>query len=256
MFASFARVVFVAALAVSALAAPDVGNPTRTARDAAAPINPSASLHARSPRIPRYTSRTPNASLADSRLTVLAVLVAGTIRVTLTDRTSGAVVNNGYVAGQANSFGEYGFTTNAAQAASVSFCPESGTFDILVLNGLSAYPYFGAVRGYTSSSDNLGDDANYVYIAGTTQTARGPAVVGPNAVSAATGIPLSYESNVWQFGGDNALVPSWVNTDGSTPTQQLVYVPSAGAFAIVGDLEAFIANYGSVDLAAFYFVPA
>ena len=40
MLVSFTRVLLVTALAVSSLAAPDIHSPTRTSRNAAAPINP------------------------------------------------------------------------------------------------------------------------------------------------------------------------------------------------------------------------
>ncbi|TFK79081.1 hypothetical protein K466DRAFT_606415 [Polyporus arcularius HHB13444] len=271
MFASVARVALVAALAVSAFAAPDVGNPTRTARDVAAPVNPvgvvTRSL-AHNPVVPLTNAQRlsrglpPNRPRAHRRRALQArqsstcVAQRGTIRVTLTDSATGAVVNNGYVAANANSFGEYGFTPVAAEAISVSICPESSTFDILALNGISAYPYLGAARGFASTDDNLGDNSNYAYLAGTTQSARGPAVAGPNSFSTASGLPVSYESNVWRFGADNELLPSWVNTDGSTPTQDIIYVVSAAAFAFTGDVQAFIASYGNANLAAFYFVPA
>ncbi|RPD53849.1 hypothetical protein L226DRAFT_526987 [Lentinus tigrinus ALCF2SS1-7] len=274
MFASFFRVVLVAALAASALAAPDVVSPTRTDRNVAAPINPVgvvARSLARNPAVHLTNAQRlsrglpPNRPRAHARRALQArqsaacVAQTGTIRVILTDPVSGTTANTGYVSMDANDFGEYGFTTDRADAVSVSICRESGTtFDILTRNGLAAYPYLGGVRGFASSDDNLGNNANYVYIAGTTQAAHGPPVSGANAFSAASNIAVDYESSIWRFGANNELLASWVNTDGSVPAQEIVFVPAAGtqAFAIVGNVQDFASTYGAVDVATFYFVPA
>ena len=149
MLVSFTRVLLVAALAVSSLAAPDIHSPTRTSRNAAAPINPVgvvARSLARNPAVYLTNAQRlsrglpPNRPRAHARRALKArqsstcVAQTGTIRAVLTDPVSGTTVDTGYVSMDANDFGEYGFTTDRADAISVSLCPESGnTFDILTL---------------------------------------------------------------------------------------------------------------------------
>ena len=84
---------------------------------------------------------------------------------------------------------------------------------------------------------------------------RGPAVVAPNAFSSAAGVPLAVETNMWTFGLADILLPSWVNTDGSTPAISLVYVSSSDAFAFVGDVGAFTANFGPVAVVVSLLAP-
>ncbi|RPD52137.1 hypothetical protein L227DRAFT_94918 [Lentinus tigrinus ALCF2SS1-6] len=53
------------------------------------------------------------------------------------------------------------------------------------------------------------------------------------------------------FGANNELLAAWTNTDGSIPTQEIVFVPAAGTqvFAIVGNVQDFASTYGTVDVA-------
>ena len=109
-----------------------------------------------------------------------------------------------------------------------------------------------------------------------------------NSFTAATGVQEAAESAIWRFrdGGDE-LRAAWVNTDGcehafpsdlsclavlacagavggctrdesrrltgllllATPANTLVYVPSADAFVLVGDVAAFEGPFGTVSQA-------
>lgn len=72
----------------------------------------------------------------------------------------------------------------------------------------------------------LGCRSSYFYITGTTQTPHGspPAEGDNNSFGDATGIPKAAESAIWTYDPvTNDLSPQWVNTDGSTPTNYLIY---------------------------------
>ncbi|OJT08766.1 hypothetical protein TRAPUB_336, partial [Trametes pubescens] len=162
-------------------------------------------------------------------------------RAAVTYTTQGSVL--GWVSSTANSYGEYGLTGDVLSALSVvlNLCDSnSSPFDITTANGLSAFPYFGGVIGFSSSGDDLHSGSfNYVYIAGTSQVTRGPAQSGPNMFTAASGTHKDIESAMWTLSSTNALVFNWVNDDGSTAPGMLVYASSANAFAYTGDLAVF-----------------
>ncbi|KAI9065001.1 hypothetical protein FKP32DRAFT_1568776, partial [Trametes sanguinea] len=116
-------------------------------------------------------------------------------------------------------------------------------------NGIADYPFLGGVVGFANSDDNLRPgSSNYVYIAGTSSVPAGPPQPAPNAFTAASGLAEDVESTFWTLtDGSGALVPTWLNTDGTPapePGTTLVYVPSGDAFALVGDLAAFEAQFG------------
>ena len=67
---------------------------------------------------------------------------------------------------------------------------------------------------------------------------------------------VAIESEIWQLDSQtNLLRASWVNTDGSTPAIDLVYVSSSDAFAFVGDVGAFTANFGPVAVVVSLLAP-
>ncbi|KAI0737167.1 hypothetical protein C8Q80DRAFT_1276637 [Daedaleopsis nitida] len=270
MFTSLAHVSLLLAAALAVLAAPDAHSPTSTLNDLSARFNPNHVL-ARSlpmsapvpltnaqrlarglpPNRPRFHNKHRRAIQprqsggCPMRTGTIAVAIAGT--------------NAGYVRHDANSFGEFGLTTDPAQALSVNFCPSASFIELTTLNGLLTFDHLGGVQGFASTSPDLGTGpfaANYVYIAGTTEAPRGPPISGPNAFSAATGIPEDYETTIWQLAAGDQLVPSWVNSDGSTPAVQLIYVDGSQAFALTGDLPTFIADYGPAEPVTFTFVQA
>ncbi|KAI0773025.1 hypothetical protein BD413DRAFT_310319 [Trametes elegans] len=281
MFASFSRFFLLALFAVPALTAgtpsPVPVPPTRVRRalpdsalnpadiavralaanpaDARPLTNGERLARGLPPRSPRLNSHGRRRALAARQSATPCALTqaTGTIRVAGTDGNA-----RGFVARTPNAFGEYSLTQDESAALSVVLlrCDSNSVpFDIQAVNGIADYPYLGAVVGYASTDDNITPSStNYVYIAGTSQVAHGPAVSGPNAFTAATGTAKDFESAIWTLGDNNALVPQWTNTDGSVAAAQLVYTDSAQAFTLTGDVATFTANFGPTSEVAFTFV--
>ncbi|KAL1938240.1 hypothetical protein VTO73DRAFT_11884 [Trametes versicolor] len=205
------------------------------------------------PRSPALNTRRRALAARQSPTPCMLVQATGTIQVT--DTVQGSVL--GWVSSAANGYGEYGLTGDVLSALSIvlNLCDSnSSPFDITTANGLSAYPYFGGVVGFSSSGDDLHSGSfNYVYIAGTSQVARGPAQSGPNAFTAASGTRKDIESAVWTLSSTNALVFNWVNSDGSTAPGTLVYVASANAFTYTGDLAVFRIRFSPGNAVTFTF---
>ncbi|KAI0741408.1 hypothetical protein C8Q80DRAFT_1273846 [Daedaleopsis nitida] len=279
MLSTWTGLIFALSVAISAFGLPDGLTPSRTTVDLAAHFNPIDIVTrpiAMNPAIPltnaqrlaqglplnRPRSHYGARGALHPRQSSTCVMRTGRISVWVDGSYTG------YLSRLPNSFGEYTPATDATDAMSVTLCTESetGYVDIIALNGPSVYPYVGGVVGFASSSDNLGAalGTNYVYIAATTQGTsslislpifqRGPAVSGPNAYSAATGLDRHIESAIWQIADNDQLSVSWVNSDGSLPAVQLLYVPSAKAFAITADPVGFQANFGTAQAAIFKFV--
>ncbi|KAI0668055.1 hypothetical protein C8Q78DRAFT_269612 [Trametes maxima] len=209
------------------------------------------------PRSPRFNSRRRALAARQSPTPCALTQATGTIQV------NGAGDAGSYVAG-ANAFGEYTLANDAAAALEVVLLrcnSNTEPFDIRSgTNGIAAYPFVGAVSGFANTDDNLGPGSfNYAYIAGTSQVTPGPAQPAPNAFSAATGSGTQNdaESAIWTLGPDNALTPTWTNADGAAAAAAgatLLYVASADAFALTGDVGAFEANFGSATPVTFTFV--
>ncbi|KAI0073092.1 hypothetical protein K474DRAFT_1667031 [Panus rudis PR-1116 ss-1] len=166
----------------------------------------------------------------------------------------------GYVAAAPNIYGEYGFTTNvnAALRVSVKTC-EGEPAQITSSNGATAFPDVGLVTGFANSNADLSTGSyNYVYFAGVTQTAPGsPPQTAPSSYSAATGLPASVESAIWNYDSSSqALTPFWVNTDGSLPAVSTLYAAGDNVFIVTGDVDDFRANFGTLPAATFRVVPA
>ena len=134
-------------------------------------------------------------------------------------------------------------------------------------------PFFGAVVGLDSTSDDITtDSANHAYVAGTffglsSRTSvlalvrtltmllavpRGPARFAFNTYTEATGREVDVQSAIWTLPNSLAvntpiaLVPSWVNTNGSVASGvSLVYVPSADGLVLTGNVDDFAAQFGS-----------
>jgi len=170
--------------------------------------------------------------------------------------TSALGVSTGYLDKDPNSFGEFAFTGDVSQALQVSFCETDGdVFSISTLNGVASYPFLTAVRGYSSTSDDI-TGSNYAYVGAGSQTSEGahPGSTS-NAFSVAAGVPEPSQSDIWTVDSStHVLGAHWVNSDGSSGPYNLVYVPSSGAFAIVADVGAFTSNYGDAYPATFTFV--
>ncbi|KAI9065196.1 hypothetical protein FKP32DRAFT_1674846 [Trametes sanguinea] len=292
MFQSFTRFVLIAALAVpAALAAagpgPSAFPPTPVRRDASAdgfnptdivpkPIvqNAAAALGAGltnaqrlarglPPRSPRLNNRRSRALAARQSPTPCSLSKpTGIIRVSSVNDNS----IDSYLSSVANSFGEYTVTTDASQALSVAVerCDSAtGPFDLTALNSAltSQFPYVGLVNGFASTDDNLrAGSTNYAYIAATSGVPAGSSAEAvPNAFNQATGTTKDSESAVWTLDESDpshiVLTPTWINTDGSAATTQVVYSPSANALAVIGDYPLFSSNFGTVTPVTLIFVP-
>ncbi|KAI0325067.1 hypothetical protein GY45DRAFT_1330832 [Cubamyces sp. BRFM 1775] len=190
--------------------------------------------------------------------------VNGTIQVV--DASYGGAL--GYVSQYPNSYGVYTITPDTYDAMNVALlrsCEVTNPFEIVASNGIAEFSYFGAVVGLDSTSDNIiPTSPNYVYIAGATSVPPGPAQYAPNAYTDITGNVEDVETAIWTLPNNpaadapTALVPSWVNTDGSVASgASLVYVPGADSLALTGDVYDFSVMYGSdVQVVTFEFIPA
>ncbi|KAH9884496.1 hypothetical protein C8Q73DRAFT_749420 [Cubamyces lactineus] len=214
------------------------------------------------PRSPRLNTRRRALQARQSATPCSLPQVSGLVQIN--DAASGSSI--GYLSRAANSFGEYGLTTDASAALSVTLrrCDSlTDPFELGALNGLANYDNVGGVTGFANTDDNLGPGSgNYVYFAGTNSVPRGPAQSAPNAFSQASGRPEDVESAIWTVPDNVAadaptpLVPSWVNSDGSVASDAVIaYVGSSNAFVITGDVTAFSSRFGTVQTVTFTFVP-
>lgn len=166
------------------------------------------------------------------------------VRATSTDG-----IDFGFISPVWNGFGEYGQFQTAQDGAlevSFSYSPDSPSqIDMIATNGPSAtYPFFGAIDGFASESDDFSPGSyNYAYLGGTTQSPAGsvPFADGDSSFSAATGIPESIQSAVWSYDPKTqAITAQWINTDGSAPATHIVFANDDNkALAITGDVGAF-----------------
>jgi hypothetical protein len=171
-------------------------------------------------------------------------------------------VNNSstFVSNTFNGFGEYTITNNLADALTVSFDPSSSSpFSITATNnpGSAAFPFFGAIVGFASSSANLGSgNANYTYTGGTIATAVGAIpTIGSNSFTTATGISEAIETAIWSISNSDILTAQWINTDGSKPTTFIVTSTAQGnEILLTGDPTAFINSFGSATVDTLTFV--
>ncbi|GJE88592.1 hypothetical protein PsYK624_046750 [Phanerochaete sordida] len=169
----------------------------------------------------------------------------------------------GWLSAAASAFGEFPPTTDgdAALVLSYEVCgtPDAdAVYSFTSSNGFTNFPILAAINGFASTSTNLGPGSyNYAYIGATgNDVPAGPAVTQPNSFSAAAGVPEGVETTIWAVGAGNnpTLTPVWINTDGTPASVQLAYVPASNAFALVGDMAQFDANFGTADPATFSFV--
>ncbi|KAF8603692.1 hypothetical protein BDV93DRAFT_606673 [Ceratobasidium sp. AG-I] len=171
------------------------------------------------------------------------------IRATGTDGT-----DFGFISPVWNGFGEYGQFQKEQDGAlelSGSYSPDSpNQLNFAATNGPSAtYPWFGAIDGFASTTDDFGPGSyNYAYLGGTTQSPAGstPFADGDNSFSAATGIPETIQSAVWSYDSKTqAITAQWINTDGSAPATHIIYANDDNkALALTGDVGAFQDTFG------------
>jgi hypothetical protein len=133
---------------------------------------------------------------------------------------------------------------------------QAAPFSITTINAPnSAFPFFGGIVGFASTSNDLGvGSKNYVYLGGTTATAPGAGpTVGANAFTNATGIPERIESAIWSVDAINALSAQWINTDLSSPTTMLGIAQSV--LVLIGDVTTFEQNFGTFTPVRLVYVP-
>ncbi|EKM58254.1 uncharacterized protein PHACADRAFT_252442 [Phanerochaete carnosa HHB-10118-sp] len=170
-------------------------------------------------------------------------------------------IQSGWLSASASAFGEYAFTTSVGQAMLLAYqiCEgdAAGTpVTFFSTNGPATYPYLAGVVGFASLNNDLGPDMfNYVYIGGSAmEVPAGPAQYEKNAFSDASGAREGLETAIWSIGAGGAIAAQWVNTNGAVFTPQIAYIPSSGAFALLGDVSQFITNFGGAYPATWTFV--
>ncbi|KAJ7726588.1 hypothetical protein B0H14DRAFT_3002077 [Mycena olivaceomarginata] len=160
---------------------------------------------------------------------------------------------SGISARRGNGFGEYGqFQADQAGSLEVTFSytPDSPSqLNFMATNSPSpTYPYFGAISGFASESDDFGSGSyNYAYLGGTTSTPVSTNSGDNNSFSAATGIPETIESAIWSYDpATQAITAQWINTDGSAPATHIVYANDFNqALVLTGSVAAFQGTFGA-----------
>ncbi|PCH39029.1 hypothetical protein WOLCODRAFT_146827 [Wolfiporia cocos MD-104 SS10] len=194
------------------------------------------------PRLRRGARLAPRASSAP------CPSVTGTIRVTGADVAPGTLVGR-----VPNAFGEYGVTANASDALRVQYaaCAGAGAaghpVDLIALNGIADYAYFGGIAGFSSPDGVLAPDSSaYAYIGGTQQSpASSPPMLLPNSFTAASGFSVHTESAIWLFDSNGLISAAWVDPNGEIPEAQLAYDAASAALFLTGDLSAFTDMFGT-----------
>ncbi|TFY61392.1 hypothetical protein EVJ58_g4535 [Rhodofomes roseus] len=152
---------------------------------------------------------------------------------------SGAGVPSGAIVSRIpNDFGEYGITTDAADALQVQYadCGNNQPVDLVTLNGIADFNFFGGITGFASTSPDLDPGStNYAYIGGVT--------------------PKDIESAIWRVNGaDGAVTAQWFNSDGGMPATDIVYYEPEDFLLLSGDAAAFEAEYGASGVVALTFI--
>ncbi|EED82953.1 predicted protein [Postia placenta Mad-698-R] len=160
-----------------------------------------------------------------------------------------------------NVFGEYGVTTDAANALLVQYanCAGAASADLVTLNGIADFTYLGGITGFSSPSGDLGPGSSmYAYLGGTSQTAPGatPQAV-PNSFTFTTGIQEDVESAIWTLDRTTGVLTAhWSNTDRSTPATSIVYYAPENFLLLTGNPAAFRTTYGAGSVVTLTFVEA
>jgi uncharacterized repeat protein (TIGR01451 family) len=128
------------------------------------------------------------------------------------------------------------FTLSGTSGTQINLTPEN--------SNQGPFPYFGAVQGRDSTSDNIAAGSfNYLYLGNVNATAPGatPQHNG-NYFSRTAGLDKASESAIWTI-DVNALTiaPVWINTDASSPTT-VTFVQSNHLYA-GGDADAFHSRF-------------
>ncbi|KAH7338105.1 hypothetical protein B0J17DRAFT_660803 [Rhizoctonia solani] len=162
----------------------------------------------------------------------------------------------GFISKEWNNYAEYGplqSDQDGALEVSFSASPDTRTnqIDMITTNGMSAaHPFLGAAVGYGSDDENIGaENANYLFLVGTTQTPAGspPSTDANNSFSEVSGTEAASESAIWSYDPTSrALIIQWVNSDGSSADADILWSSEEGndLFTLTGDASAFKEKYG------------
>jgi uncharacterized repeat protein (TIGR01451 family) len=164
----------------------------------------------------------------------------------------------GFVSNVWNAFGEYVPTTDPTHKLVVGFTP-GALFSMTAVNGQdNTVPFVGAIKGFSSTSPDLGAGSfNYTTLGGTVSTpANSPPVAGTNSFTNATMIAEPIESDIWSISGNLVLTAQWVNTNSSKPKIfDMLSTSQGNVLTLTGDATAFINAFGAADSVTWTFVP-
>ncbi|KAK2466707.1 hypothetical protein APHAL10511_000965 [Amanita phalloides] len=159
----------------------------------------------------------------------------------------------GHISNKYNKYGEYGvLTNNSADRLVVSLQTDHASPHhavISTINGaLAAYPFFGVISGFGSTSGDLKEGHyDYAVFGGTVQRpANFPPTHGKNSFTHFTGIRKSIETAVFAYNpSSNEVTCHWINNDGSRPKTYIGFNGQEATLFITGDKDAFSHKYGS-----------
>ncbi|EIN04956.1 hypothetical protein PUNSTDRAFT_122639 [Punctularia strigosozonata HHB-11173 SS5] len=149
----------------------------------------------------------------------------------------------GYVGSTLNVYGEYGVTSDPAEALAMIGSPaEINEYSNIAIAGL--FPYLGGVLGYASTSPDFAlGSYNYAYLGGVFIGSGN----GTNSVTEATGLPPTlFQSPIWTYDYLTGLLTAqWSNTNHSEPTTEIVYYLTDDAIILTGDSGVFDETFGN-----------
>ncbi|KAJ7592677.1 hypothetical protein C8J56DRAFT_480945 [Mycena floridula] len=164
--------------------------------------------------------------------------------VEMLDADNGSPV--GFVSKNFNLVGQYTVTEDRSEALGVQIdtaAAANGFVSMQSVNGPdSSHPFFGAIGGWTSASDDLGPGSpeviGYATLGAVLETlAHSTPQVAGNSFTTLTQIKEPIESAIWSLSDDGTLSARWVNTDGSRP--QVFAGVIENTLILTGDKAAF-----------------
>jgi Bacterial Ig-like domain (group 3) len=131
---------------------------------------------------------------------------------------------SGFMDRKLDSFGTFDPTTTPSDALSVQ-ATDAAAQDLVPLNAIgSPLTNVGGIVSNTAPGNDLGPtNFQYVFFGTTAATAPGAVAAGGNSSWLAdTGAGADFESAIWTVGPGGALIPQWVNTDGSVQSPTVI----------------------------------
>jgi len=169
----------------------------------------------------------------------------------------------GFLAASFNALGLYGASSSGGVAPlNVTFRSSPCDFasqqqDLFAFNAPNDNYRNVVAISSTETNVNLATGSpNYLYIGGGAHTDPGstPQALADNSYTFTTSLPASWESAIWTYSRiNNELTAQWVNDNGSLPTTILARLNDA--LVLIGDITAFEAVLGPVQLLQLFFVP-